>query len=311
MRNVIGIDLGGTRIKYALVSEMGEIHYESETDSKADESSKTVIAQIELAIDDVLQYARSKNLEVYGVGIGSPGIIDTVSGTVIGKTENFKDWENIPLSEILKNKYPCPIYVDNDANVMGLAETTYGAGQHCRDVILLSIGIGIGGAITINGQPYGGQYNRGAELGHFPLVANGERCRCGSFGCFEQYASITALIRRYGQRLAENKKPIPSSLDFALILQKYQEQEAEAIEAIHENCDFIGHAIAGYINIFSPEKIILAGDIAQADDFYIEQIKKAAQKYAIPDCAVNTSIEKGLLGDKAGCIGAAGLVFTA
>lgn len=311
MRNVIGIDLGGTSIKYALVTELGKVLYGSEVPSKANESADKIIEQIKLAIQDVLHFSEQKDIKVYGIGIGSPGIIDTVTGTVIDKAENLKGWENIPLSQILKKEFNCPIYMDNDANVMGLAEAEYGAAKNCTDVVFLTIGTGIGGALIINGSLYGGYRNRGGELGHFPLIANGEACNCGSVGCFEQYASTTALIRRYKRRLTKANKPIPEHVDGKMIVEKFKENESEAVESLTEHCDFIGHAIAGFISIFSPQKVIIGGGITDSGEFYIEMINAAARKYSMSGSNFGTKIEKAILGNQAGCLGAASLVFTA
>lgn len=311
MRNVIGIDLGGTAIKYALVTETGKVIYESHLPSKAKESASKIIEQIRKAIDEVIEFAESKDIKLYGIGIGSPGIIDTVSGTVVGEAENLKGWKDIPLAQILKKYYDCPIYIDNDANVMGLAEASFGIAKGCTDVVFLTIGTGIGGAMIINGNLYGGYHNRGGELGHFPLIANGETCNCGSQGCFEQYASATALIRRYKCLLKENKKAIPNNIDGIYITSQFKANEPEAITALTENCDFIGHAIAGFINIFSPQKVVIGGGLSEAGDFYIDMIRSAAQKYGMKNCSLNTKIERASLGNQAGCLGAANLVFTA
>lgn len=311
MRNVIGVDLGGSAIKYALITEHGNILYESQLSSKADVSSDAIIEQIKKAIADVFDYAQTQGLEVSGVGVGSPGIIDSIKGTVIGKAENLKGWENIPLVSILRSEFDCPVYIDNDANVMALAELAYGAACGCTDAVFLTIGTGIGGAMIINRELYGGFRNRGAELGHTPLIAHGEACNCGSVGCFEQYASVTALLRDYKQLLQENDKTIPESIDGKYIITKYHENESEAITALNRHCDYVGYAISGFINIFSPQRVIIGGGISEAGEFYIDKIREYNQKYVINDCGINTEIVKAKLGNLSGCIGAASLVFTA
>lgn len=311
MRNVIGVDLGGSAIKYALITEHGNILYESQMPSKADVSSDAIIGQIKAAITDVLKFASSQEIEVSGVGVGSPGIIDSIKGTVVGKAENLKGWENIPLVSILRTEFGCPVYIDNDANVMALAELSYGAANGCTDAVFLTIGTGIGGAMIINRELYGGFRNRGAELGHTPLIAHGEKCNCGSIGCFEQYASVTALIRDYVSLLKENNQPIPSEIDGKYVIARFHENQPEAVAALNKHCDYVGYAISGFINIFSPQRVIIGGGISEAGEFYIEMIRKANQKYVINDCGINTEIVQAKLGNLSGCIGAASLVFTA
>lgn len=116
---------------------------------------------------------------------------------MLGGADNIKGWINIPLAEIIENAIHLPIGVDNDANLMGLGETAYGAAKGCREVVFLTIGTGIGGAVIIDGELYRGYKNKGTELGHIVLFGDGEPCSCGSFGCLEQYASTSALVRRF------------------------------------------------------------------------------------------------------------------
>ncbi|MGL5262721.1 MAG: ROK family protein [Bacteroides sp.] len=311
MEKVIGIDLGGTSIKYALVDEAGESLYGGTLPSGASESAEKIIEQLEKAIQAVLDFSQSKGYSIKGIGIGSPGIIDTATGTVLGGAENLEGWEQVPLVEILSDSFRLPVYLDNDANVMGLAETTFGAAKGCTDVVFLTIGTGIGGGLIIDGKLYGGYRNRGGELGHFPLIANGETCACGSRGCFEHYASATALIRRYTALLNQSGKALPEEINGKYIVDQYKQGEKEALTALDENCDLIGHAVAGFINIFSPQKVIIGGGLSDAGSFYIDKIKESASRYSMPDCAVNTTIEAAILGNRAGCLGAAGLVFNA
>ena len=311
MRHVIGIDLGGTTIKYAIVNENGKMLYEAILPSKADKSAKDILNQLYIAIDELVAFAKTENIKLSGLGIGSPGIIDRMSGRVLGAAENLKGWEDIQLSRLLREHIDIPIYVDNDANVMGLAEATFGSAKGLTDVVFITIGTGIGGALIVNGQLYGGYRNRGAELGHFPFIANGERCACGAVGCFEHYASITALIKSYTNRCKAAGKEVPSDVNGEYIVERYHCDEPEAVEAIHENTDYIGQALAGFINIFSPQKVIIGGGIAEAGEFYLDLINKSINRQVMADCAVNTSVELATLGNKAGCLGAAGLVFTA
>ena len=311
MKTVIGIDLGGTSIKYALVDSLGNALFNGVLPSKANESAEKIVEQLKESIRAVLSFAETEQHVVQGIGIGSPGIIDTQTGTVLGGAENLKGWEQIPLVQILSREFDLPIYLDNDANVMGLAEAAFGAAKGCTDVVFLTIGTGIGGGLIIDGKIYGGYLNRGGELGHFPLIANGEECACGSKGCFEHYASATALIRRYKARLLANGKDVPKEVDGKHIVECYHQGQAEAIEALNENCAYIGHAVAGFINIFSPQKVIIGGGLSDAGPFYLDQIRQAAVRYSMADCAVNTAIEAAVLGNRAGCLSAAGLVFQA
>jgi glucokinase len=310
MKYAIGIDIGGTSIKYSLVEETGKPLFENKIPSQATISREAVIAQISDAIQDAIGFANSGKIKVSGIGIGTPGIINSTQRVILGGAENIKGWEKLKLADILEKEFNLPVLLANDANAMALGETLYGAGQGCENIVFLTIGTGIGGAIIINGKLYSGYDNRGGELGHVPFIANGKQCACGSTGCFEAYASTSALINRFMEQTTDtDKKLFREEINGELIVRLYKEGDPVAKKCIEEHCDFVGHGIAGFINIFSPELVIVGGGISESGEFYIEKICKNAFRYAMADCAINTKIVAAKLGNKAGYIGAAGLFF--
>ncbi len=307
MKYAIGLDLGGSSIKYGLVSSKGDILQEGKIPSFADESSDRIIEQLLLAVDTVKEYATNNKIELCGIGIGTPGIVDQINGVVLGGAENLKGWENIPLGDIISKHSGLKVLVDNDANVMGLAETRFGIAKGCTDVVFLTVGTGIGGALIIDGKLYGGYKNRGTELGHFPFIADGEPCACGSVGCLETYASAAAMVGRYKRMYKEKNHTECPDVDGEEIVRLYKNGDKLATAAIDENCRFLGHGIAGFINIFSPQKVVIGGGLADAGEFYLEKVREALKLYVMPDCALNTIIETAILGNNAGFMGAAGL----
>lgn len=322
-RYAIGIDLGGTSVKYALIDETGKFHLDGLLPSMADISAEAVIGQISKAVAEVKGYAADHGIELCGAGIGTPGIVDETGRTVLGGAENIRGWENLPLADRLEEISGLPVIMGNDANMMGLGETVFGAGKGASDVVFITVGTGIGGAVVIGGKLFSGYAGRGTELGHVPLIADGEKCACGSVGCLEHYASASALVRRYRERvLAEasasgrnphtgSQEPGPDlqAVDGKYIVGLYRKGDPLAVESLEEHCDFLGHGIAGFINIFSPQKVVIGGGLSQAGEFYIEMVKAAAKRYAMPECAANTGIVAARLGNRAGCLGAASLFF--
>lgn len=307
----IGIDLGGTSVKYALIDNEGVFHFQGKLPSKADVSAEAVIGQLITAIREVKAFAQEQNDKIEGIGIGTPGIVDCTNRIVLGGAENIKEWENIQLAERIEAEAGLPTLLGNDANLMGLGETMYGAGRGATHVVFLTIGTGIGGAVVIDGRLFNGFANRGTELGHVPLIANGEPCACGSVGCLEHYASTSALVRRFGKRIADAGITYPNEeINGELIVRLYKQGDPIAITSLEEHCDFLGHGIAGFINIFSPQRIVIGGGLSEAGEFYIQKISEKAHRYSISDCAVNTEIMAASLGNKAGSIGAASLIFT-
>lgn len=299
----IGIDLGGTFIKFALVSDAGEILYSSKLSIGSSAKREDILDTMHKAIQLTLESASKNGVSASGIGIGSPGVC--CDGIVVGGADNLDRWADLNLSKIYSEAYNLPVLIDNDANVMGLGEAVFGAAQDCTDVIFLTVGTGIGGAIVADGKLYGGYKNRGTEMGHVTIDHKGIDCNCGGRGCLEAYASTNALIAQYAQRSGKNEKDINGHY----IVDRFLEGEVAAVECMQEHTDYLGHGIAGFINTFAPQKVVIGGGISEAGQFYIDMIKKSALGYAMPDCAANTDVVGATLGNQAGCLGAASLIF--
>jgi len=303
LKYAAGIDLGGTFVKYALVSESGDIIVDGKFPIGGKARKEDTLNAMEESIQVIFTKANEKGVEISGIGIGSPGII--CDAVVLGGADNLDGWENIDLGGHFSKKFGVPVLADNDANVMGLGEVAFGSAKECSDVIFITVGTGIGGAIVANGKLYGGYQNRGAELGHVTINTKGIDCNCGGRGCLEAYASTSALVASYAELTGKNEEEV----DGKYIVKKFQEGEKEAVQCMEEHTDYLGHGIAGFINTFAPQKVVIGGGISEAGKFYIDMIKKSALSYAMPDCSSNTDIVAATLGNNAGCLGAASLIF--
>ncbi len=302
-RYAVGIDLGGTFIKFALVSNSGEILYTSKLSIGTSATRDDILETIRRSIILSLENAAQNEISVSGIGIGSPGLC--CDGIVVGGADNLNGWVDVHLTEIFYSEFNLPVLIDNDANVMGLGEAVFGAARDCTDVIFLTVGTGIGGAIVADGKLYGGYKNRGTEMGHVTIDHKGIACNCGGRGCLEAYASTGALLRQYSEAAGLNENEI----DGFYLVQKFREGEEAAVKCMEEHTDYLGHGIAGFINTFAPQKVVVGGGISEAGQFYIDMIKKSALNYAMPDCAANTDVVGATLGNQAGCLGAASLIF--
>lgn len=302
-RYAAGIDLGGTFVKFALVSEDGSILFQDKLQIGSKATREDILNTLGLAIQQIVTNANLKGVDIAGIGIGSPGIV--FDGIVLGGADNLNGWVNVRLGTIFSEKFNLPVYVDNDANVMGLGEVAYGAAKDCTDAIFITVGTGIGGAIVMNGQLYGGYKNRGAELGHVTIDHKGIDCNCGGRGCLEAYASTSALIRQYAELSGKDAE----SIDGHYIVEKFNAGEPSAVKCMQEHTDYLGHGIASFVNTFAPQKVVIGGGISEAGQFYIDMIKASTFSYAMPDCATNTDVVAAILGNNAGCLGAASLVF--
>ena len=253
--------------------------------------------------------AAKQDWNVLGIGLGTPGIVDETNRIVLGGAENIIGWENIDVASLMEKQMSLPVVVGNDANLMGLGETKYGAGRGCTHVVFLTVGTGIGGAVIIDGKLFNGYANRGTELGHVPLIANGEHCACGAVGCLEHYASTSALTRRFSILAKEQNLSFDTEINGELIVRLYHEDFPLAVECMNEHFYYLGRGIAGFVNIFSPQRIVIGGGVAESGSFYLEKIRAVVKKHVIADCALNTKIVAAGLGNKAGLIGAASLIL--
>ncbi|MEG2514639.1 MAG: ROK family protein, partial [Bacteroidaceae bacterium] len=284
MEYAIGIDLGGTFIKYALIDANGNFLFSGKLPSHADQSPQAVINQLVRSVEIVNEYLEANGGIIKGIGIGTPGIIDSTNRVVVGGAENIKGWANIPLSSLMEQATHLPTILSNDANLMGLGEAHYGAGRGCTDVVFLTVGTGIGGAVIIGGKLFNGFGNRGTELGHTPLIVNGEPCACGSVGCLETYASAAALVKSF--MLENEKKGIhyaAGEINGETIVELYHSGDLIAKKCLDDNCYYLGRGIAGFINIFSPEKVVIGGGLSEAGQFYIDKVRTEALRHAIPE----------------------------
>lgn len=260
-----------------------------------------VIALINAAIRKCVEHAPEK---VIGVGIGFPGIVD--QNVVIGGADNLPGFENLDLGKIIAASTSLKVVIDNDANMMGWGELVYGAAGDCTDVVFLTIGTGIGGGLIIDGKLYGGYKNRGTELGHITIQQGGIACSCGSSGCFEAYASVSALIKDYALLHGTDTEGITGKM----IVDNYLAKEQEAVSAMQKHFDYMATGIASYINVFSPQKVVLGGGITESGKFYIEEIKSRVMERVMPGTSQYTHIVAAKLGNQAGLLGCAARVFS-
>lgn len=306
----IGIDLGGTSVKYALVASDGGILFSGKLPTLAGEGAEAVLGQIEAGAKSCLEFAAENGLNPVGIGVGSPGVVSADERTVLGGAENIPGWERIPLADELERLAGLPARVNNDANLMALGETLYGAAKGATDVVFLTVGTGIGGGVLIDGKLYGGYRNRGTEFGHMTIKCDGETCACGSVGCLEHYASTSALVRRFQARCAEMQRAC-SRCDGETIVALYHAGDALAHEVMEEHWNYLATGIVGIIHIFAPQTVVIGGGISEAGEFYLEELRRRVFARAMKVCCEETRIVGATLGNRAGCLGAAGLAFRA
>ncbi|SNR48050.1 glucokinase [Flavobacterium sp. ov086] len=298
--HAIGIDIGGTSLKCGVVNELGEILFSFIVSLK---EAKTEAEIINLMIDAIKQCTDQLKEPIVGIGIGFPGLIE--DDVIIGGGVNLPGFEQLPLGKILKDRTGHNIVIDNDANLMGLAELIYGAAKDSTDAVFLTIGTGIGGAIMINKGLYSGFKNRGGELGHTVIQQNGILCNCGGRGCLETYASVTALINYYKTQNTAAEE----NIDGKTIIEKYLSGEDHAVKTMQHHFDYLAAGIVNFVNIFSPQKVIIGGGISEAGQFYIDELTQRVKTGALPISFAHSKIVAAELGNKAGLLGACANAF--
>ncbi len=314
---IIGIDIGGMSIKLGIISKNGEVL--DKTNFPVDYkkyNSEEVISMMSEYIVKLLEKNNFKVSDLEGIGIGCPGAINTPKGTV--DYANNLGWVNVPLTDKLNAIFKVPVYVSNDANVAALGEAIYGAGKNYATSIMITLGTGVGGGIVIDHHLFEGHEGKGAELGHMVIRTNGEQCSCGRKGCFEAYASATALIKQTKEAMKKNPNSkmwelVKSNIDntngkTAFEAMKLGDKSAK--EVVDQYIYYLGEGLLNICNIFRPEAILLGGGVSAQKEFltkplvdYLEEHFYGYKQSPKVDILIAT------LGNDAGIVGAATLVI--
>ncbi len=280
----IGIDLGGTNVKAGLVDGNGKIIIKSKIKTLISRPYADIVKDMadqakKLCVDAGVAFD-----EVEFVGIGCPGAITGETGLIC--YSNNLGWNNVPIGKMLNELLGKPIKVSNDANVAALGEALYGAGKKYNDIIMLTLGTGVGGGIVINKKLYEGNESKGAELGHAVLVVGGEQCTCGRKGCFEAYSSATALIRDTKREMLKDKDSMMWSFvggnidavdgETAFACEKLGDVAAKRV--VDNYVFFLAEGIMNYCNIFRPQAVVLGGGVCAEGDNLISRLVDICEK---------------------------------
>lgn len=299
----LGIDIGGTAIKVAVVDDQGETWYESVNATQLGNGLAPFVGELVQAIKEATDAARSRGIEILDVGIGVPGLVE--NNRIVGGINNIPILDGVALDTELGGHIDLPVRVENDVYFMGVAESRFGAAQGVDNVVFLTVGTGIGSALLLNGQFYRGKNKRACEIGHMVLAYGGEPCSCGNEGCFEALASMSALVKRYSARASARPLKEFGMQTGPEIVRRYLEGEKAAADAFNWHFDHLACGIGSLVNIFGPEKVVIGGGITESGDFYLDELLKRVPDHAIAASLEGVTIDRAVLGNKAGCIGAA------
>ncbi len=301
----IGVDLGGTNIAVGLVSKEGKILNQSSRPTLSNRHYSEIVKDIAELCIEVAQ-AGAKNIsDIKGIGIGAPGSVDSENGIVV-YADNL-DWHNIPLADELRKYIDVPIKIENDANAAAYGEYLIN-GDNKDSFIAITLGTGVGGGIIIDKKIYRGFNGAGGELGHISLNHNGELCGCGNLGCWEAYASVTALIRQTKQAITENPDSLMAkdenvSGKTAFVAAKAGDAAAQRV--VDQYLEYVAEGITSIVNIFQPDVLVIGGGISKEGDYLLNPVKEYVKTHNYAKGLPQTELKIATLMNDAGIIGAA------
>ena len=309
MKYRVGVDIGGTTIKVGVVDEDFQIVKRCAVDTP-----DTFEKSMKATADAVLKTLDEMGLDINDfpcVGIGTPGSISADTGRLV--FSNNTNWKDVPMAEELGKYIPVPVLIGNDANCAIIGETVAGAAKGRKNVIMLTLGTGVGGGIIIGGKLFAGGDGVGAELGHMPIQHDGYMCTCGIPGCLEAYASATALIRQTKEAIAAHPESAMNDwvkengeVNGRCAFDCAKAGDKVANDVVDNYVSYIANGIGGLVNIFRPEVVLIGGGISNSGDFLMDRIKAQLPKYTFAyDIVGFPQIERAMLGNDAGIIGAA------
>lgn len=305
----IGVDLGGTNIAAGVVDEQGKILKQGSTPTMNERHYSEIVRDMAELCKKITEEAGLSMSDIQGIGIGCPGSIDNKTGMVV-YANNLK-MDHTPLAEELKKYIDLPVNVENDANAAAMGEYVVNGGG-VDSFVFITLGTGVGGGVVINGKLYRGFNGVGAELGHVTLVHDGIPCTCGNHGCWEAYASVTALIRQTKE--AMERHPDSLMCEFAekegkvsgrTAFEAAKKGDPAAQEVVDQYVRYVADGLVGVVNTFQPECLVIGGGISKEGDYLLNPIKEYVKKYDYNKYMPRTEISIATLFNEAGIIGAA------
>lgn len=307
-----GVDVGGMSIKCCLANESGEILVKDSFKTKPGITSAEMGEEIALFVKKLASEIGVQESEIAAIGMGTPGTVDGKKG-VIAYSNNIK-LENAPIVSDVKKHIDCPVFVENDANAAALGEAVFGAAKGLSDVLLITLGTGVGTGIVANGKMITGKGGSGAEGGHIVIKMGGEKCSCGNRGCFEAYASASALLRQTAKMVARR----PDSLLARLWAEKGESgivpfdaakaDDAAGKKVVRDYVSYVAQGIAGLVNVFRPDVVLIGGGVSNQGDYLIKKVSRKVNSI-VYGAGINPKVivKAAALKNDAGLLGAVAL----
>lgn len=305
-----GVDVGGTTVKIGLFEKTSGVCDKWEIPTRKENKGEFVLPDI---VDSLLKKMQEKEIsmdDILGIGVGVPGAVDE-DGTLVNGAVNI-GWGVFNLPDVMNSYLNVPVIAANDANVAAFGEMWQGGGKGYSNMVAVTLGTGVGGGIIINGNILTGATGAGGEIGHIHIEDNEtEACGCKNYGCLEQYASATGIVRLATRRLAEDDKPSVLrgvELSAKAVFDAVKENDEVAVEIANRFGEYLGKGLAAVANVVNPEIFVIGGGVSKAGEILLSYIEPSFKKYAFRPCR-GAKFALATLGNDAGIFGAAGLIL--
>lgn len=302
MKQMIGIDIGGTTIKIALIDILGNIQKKWEIPTNIADNGKNIPQDVVNTIRKTLFANDTEDLNIVGIGIGVPGPISP-DGQFVVRAVNL-GWSEMPLKSVIEKELDIPVVLLNDANAAALGEMWKGAARGKLNLVFVTLGTGVGGGIIVDSKVINGVHSSGGEVGHIPVTSNEQRlCGCGNINCLETFSSANGLVKTMKNILKEagvNRGDF-STVD---IFKWINEGDLFAKTALDSTVNYLGQALAGIMNTIDAEEIVIGGGLSEAGDALLIPLKKKISQHIFPQIRNNYTVSKAQLGNDAGIYGA-------
>lgn len=293
---ILSIDIGGTAVKMGLVDENGVIHARHEASVCYDNYETPILTTV---IREAKVFLGREQTQIEGIGVSATGQVDDKIGAVIGTNGKIPHYLGAQIKRDMEAEFGVPTFALNDANAAALGECFIGRAKGMQNVLMITLGTGVGGGIVLGGKIFGGTRGIAGELGHIPLYADGIPCTCGSRGCYESYAATTALVRLAKEATGEE------DLNGRIIFGRAKEKDETMLRVLDRWIGDIAAGLVGLIHTFNPQMVLIGGGVSSQEELLISPLREQVMKRVMPRFAECMQLEAATLGNDAGMIGAA------
>ncbi len=308
----VGIDVGGTNIKGGLLSKNGEIIAEEKIPTEADSGVTHVLSRIKKLVHELTESV-DNNFLIRRMGIGLAGQIDIKKGIFL-EGPNLPGWYGVNVEAELEKDLNMSVIVDNDASLAALGEFTWGAGRGANDMLMVTLGTGVGGGLILDGKIYHGAGGLAGEFGHITIEKDGPVCTCGRKGCVEAFVGTYAIIRQVQEKLNSGQKSLlgkisPEKMTPKDVSLAASQGDRVALEVLRDVGTYLGIGLANVVNLLNIERIVVGGGVANAGELILRPAREALNNEALTNLAKMATIVPAALGEQAGIVGAASLAM--